>query len=75
MGHPVGAPAEAIGGGMSMVMYGTGDVAKGGAGQMLTGACCWRADGTAVGLGGGYAMPGARFTTGSASDAKPKPKL
>ena len=67
MGHPVGPPAAAIGGGMSMVMY-----ADGGG---LAGACCWRADGTAVGLGGGYAMPGARFSTGSASDAKEKARL
>jgi gamma-glutamyltranspeptidase/glutathione hydrolase len=27
----------------------------------LTGASCWRADGTPVGLGGGYARPGIRF--------------
>ena len=27
----------------------------------MTGAACWRADGTAVGIGGGYARAGARF--------------
>ena len=27
----------------------------------LTGASCWRADGTPVGLGGGYARQGVRF--------------
>jgi gamma-glutamyltranspeptidase/glutathione hydrolase len=27
----------------------------------MTGAACWRADGTAVGLGGGLARPGVRF--------------
>ncbi len=28
---------------------------------MLTGSACWRADGTAVGLGGGPARDGVRF--------------
>jgi gamma-glutamyltranspeptidase/glutathione hydrolase len=27
----------------------------------MTGAACWRADGAAVGLGGGLARPGVRF--------------
>ena len=27
----------------------------------LTGASCWRADGTPIGIGGGYARPGIRF--------------
>ena len=27
----------------------------------LTGAACWRADGTAVGIGGGYAREGVRY--------------
>jgi len=27
----------------------------------MTGAACWRADGTAIGLGGGHAKPGVRF--------------
>jgi len=27
----------------------------------LEGAACWRADGTAIGIGGGLARPGARF--------------
>lgn len=27
----------------------------------LTGAACWRADGTPMGIGGGYARPGTRF--------------
>ena len=30
----------------------------------LTGASCWRADGTPVGLGGGYARAGIRFWPG-----------
>jgi gamma-glutamyltranspeptidase/glutathione hydrolase len=28
---------------------------------MMEGAACWRADGVAIGLGGGYARPGVRF--------------
>jgi gamma-glutamyltranspeptidase/glutathione hydrolase len=28
----------------------------------MTGAACWRADGTAIGLGGGLARPGVRFS-------------
>jgi len=34
----------------------------------LTGAACWRADGTPIGLGGGYARPGIRFWP----DARPR---
>ena len=46
----------------------------------MTGACCWRADGTPMGMAGGYAMTGARFSTGNPDDKKeedgePKPKL
>jgi len=42
-----------VGGGMNAVqVHGDGTV---------SGAACWRADGTAVGLGGGLARPGARF--------------
>jgi gamma-glutamyltranspeptidase/glutathione hydrolase len=29
----------------------------------MTGAACWRADGTPVGLAGGLARPGIRFET------------
>jgi gamma-glutamyltranspeptidase/glutathione hydrolase len=28
----------------------------------MTGAACWRADGTPIGMGGGHARPGVRFT-------------
>jgi len=28
----------------------------------MTGAACWRADGTPVGIAGGLARPGVRFT-------------
>ncbi len=27
----------------------------------MTGAACWRADGTPIGIGGGLARPGVRF--------------
>ncbi|MBT5496671.1 MAG: gamma-glutamyltransferase family protein, partial [Alphaproteobacteria bacterium] len=42
-----------VGGGMNAIEFDT-------EGRM-TGASCWRADGTPVGLGGGYAREGARF--------------
>ena len=29
---------------------------------MMTGAACWRADGTPVGIAGGLARPGVRFS-------------
>ena len=51
-GHRV-TPVEAIGGGMSIVRFE--------AGGTLSGAACWRADGHAVGIGGGFAKPGVRF--------------
>lgn len=41
-----------VGGGMGMIMF------EGGA---LTGASCWRADGTPIGVGGGMARTGSRF--------------
>ncbi|WP_421979266.1 gamma-glutamyltransferase [Roseibium sp.] len=34
----------------------------------LTGAACWRADGTAMGIGGGLARPGVRFWPDKAPD-------
>jgi gamma-glutamyltranspeptidase/glutathione hydrolase len=43
----------AIGGGMNVVRFEPGG--------MLSGAACWRADGHAVGIGGGYARSGVRF--------------
>ena len=51
-GHPV-LPCPHIGGGMNGIA-----IAPDG---MMTGAACWRADGTAVGLGGGRARDGVRF--------------
>ena len=61
---------------MSMVMFSNPDSGI----RSMTGACCWRADGTPMGMAGGYAMTGARFSTGNPDDKKEedgetKPKL
>ena len=46
-------PVPHVGGGMAAIGFGADGVA--------TGAACWRADGVAIGLGGGLARPGTRF--------------
>ena len=51
-GHRV-IPVTAVGGGMNIVRFE--------AGGTLSGSACWRADGHAVGIGGGFARPGASF--------------
>jgi gamma-glutamyltranspeptidase/glutathione hydrolase len=51
-GHDVGATGN-VGGGMSAIQFD--------ADGAMTGAACWRADGTPIGLGGGYARHGVRF--------------
>ena len=51
-GHDVIATGN-VGGGMSAIRFDDDG--------MMTGAACWRADGTPIGLGGGYARPGVRF--------------
>jgi gamma-glutamyltranspeptidase/glutathione hydrolase len=51
-GHRV-TPVTTVGGGMNVVRFEPGGV--------LSGAACWRADGHAVGVGGGYARSGVRF--------------
>ncbi|HCI86076.1 MAG TPA: gamma-glutamyltransferase, partial [Dehalococcoidia bacterium] len=51
-GHRV-TPVNAIGGGMNIVRFEPGG--------LLSGAACWRADGHAVGIGGGFARTGVRF--------------
>jgi gamma-glutamyltranspeptidase / glutathione hydrolase len=43
-----------IGGGMNLIAFGDDG--------MMTGAACWRADGTPVGIGGGLAKAGVRFS-------------
>ncbi len=57
LGHDV-LPVRAVGGGMNGVGFGADGV--------LTGAACWRADGTAIGLGGGLAAAGVRFNPDAA---------
>ncbi|MBI1776623.1 MAG: gamma-glutamyltransferase [Proteobacteria bacterium] len=52
LGHDV-LPVPHVGGGMCAIQF-----EETGA---MTGAACWRADGHAIGLGGGLARPGARF--------------
>jgi len=54
-GHEV-TPVAHVAGGMGAIAF----EPDGG----LTGASCWRADGTPIGIGGGYARPGIRFWPG-----------
>jgi gamma-glutamyltranspeptidase/glutathione hydrolase len=51
-GHEVVATGN-VGGGMSAIQFDDDGT--------MTGAACWRADGTPIGLGGGYARKGVRF--------------
>ena len=51
-GHEVAAAGN-VGGGMSAIQFDPDGT--------LTGAACWRADGTPIGLGGGLARAGVRF--------------
>ena len=51
-GHEV-LPMPHVGGGMNAIAFHEDG--------SLEGAACWRADGTAIGIGGGLARPGARF--------------
>ncbi len=51
-GHNVVATGN-VGGGMSAIQFD--------ADGAMTGAACWRADGTPIGVGGGYARKGVRF--------------
>jgi gamma-glutamyltranspeptidase/glutathione hydrolase len=50
-GHRI-SELPVIGAGMGMIASGKG---------LLTGAACWRADGTPMGIAGGMARPGLRF--------------
>ena len=52
LGHPV-LPLNHIGGGMNAIAFSDDGT--------MTGAACWRADGTPIGVGGGYARSGVRF--------------
>jgi gamma-glutamyltranspeptidase / glutathione hydrolase len=51
-GHDVVATGN-VGGGMSAIQFDVDGA--------MTGAACWRADGTPIGVGGGYARKGVRF--------------
>lgn len=51
-GHPV-SPVAHVGGGMNAIAFGDDGA--------MTGAACWRADGTPIGISGGYARSGVRF--------------
>ncbi|MFT8245293.1 gamma-glutamyltransferase [Roseomonas sp. BN140053] len=55
-GHPV-APVPTVGGGMNAIAF---------EGGSMTGAACWRADGTPIGVAGGLARRGVRFVLESA---------
>jgi gamma-glutamyltranspeptidase / glutathione hydrolase len=52
MGHDVVEMAT-VGGGMNAIQFREDGT--------MTGAACWRADGTPIGLSGGLARPGVRF--------------
>ena len=52
MGHDV-LRVPHVGGGMNAIEFA--------ADGTMTGASCWRADGTPIGLSGGYAREGSRF--------------
>jgi gamma-glutamyltranspeptidase/glutathione hydrolase len=55
LGHKV-SPVGTVGGGMNGIAFHDDGT--------MSGAACWRADGTAIGLGGGLARPGVRFGIG-----------
>jgi len=57
-------PMPHIGGGMNAIAFGPD--------AELTGAACWRADGTVMALGGGLAKPGVRFWPDKAPDTDSK---
>jgi gamma-glutamyltranspeptidase / glutathione hydrolase len=59
MGHPV-QRVVTVAGGMNGVQFAPG---RNGARGMMTGAACWRADGTPMAMSGGRARPGIRFRT------------
>jgi gamma-glutamyltranspeptidase/glutathione hydrolase len=61
-GHHV-VPVAHVAGGMGAIAFAPDGT--------LTGASCWRADGTPVGLGGGEARPGIRFFPDARSRPRP----
>lgn len=50
-GHDI-SRLKVVGAGMGLIAF---------EGEIMTGASCWRADGTPIGIGGGMARPGLRF--------------
>jgi gamma-glutamyltranspeptidase/glutathione hydrolase len=64
-GHRI-TPVNTIGGGMNVVRFEPGGT--------LSGAACWRADGHAVGIGGGHARSGVRFRP-LANDEEPSDQV
>jgi gamma-glutamyltranspeptidase / glutathione hydrolase len=63
-GHRV-VPLAHVAGGMGAIAFD--------ADGTLTGASCWRADGTPIGLGGGHARTGIRFWPGRVSGVDSAP--
>ncbi len=63
MGHVVRIMPH-IGGGMNAITFGEDGA--------MTGAACWRADGTVLALGGGLARPGVRFWPDRAPESAPE---
>jgi len=61
-GHRV-QRVRTVGGGMGAIAFA--------ADGTMTGAACWRADGTPVAIGGGLARPGVRFAPDARGDAAP----
>ena len=61
MGHEVRVMPH-IGGGMNAIAFG----------ETMTGAACWRADGTVAATGGGLARPGVRFWPDKAPAVPPE---
>jgi len=64
LGHDV-LRVPHVGGGMCAIGFWDDDT--------LTGSACWRADGTAIGIGGGLARPGVRFWPDQVDPAKVAP--
>ena len=62
MGHPVAVLPHVAGGMCGIRFHADGS---------LEGAACWRADGTAIGLGGGLARGGVRFWPDRPAPASP----
>lgn len=69
LGHEVASLVTVAGGmnGIHFAWTATHDGTNERARPSLTGAACWRADGTPMAIGGGFARPGIRFRTTAAN--------